>query len=395
MKTIQAKKGSVIAVQNSENKGFFYIVKSGVLEVDSEHKFKDKALSIFEPGDTLGLVSALTVRKFLVTIYARTDAVIIEIPIAKLGEYLATQRKIAIKMLARYTLELRTIHKYLSLANEPEYRYHSPEKLFYDAQQYIALEKPHYALYALKKFLPWAQQNKPELVEKAKQQIQGLGQNDRSVDWQSNLSRLQRDRILFLENESSQEIYVVKEGSVKLFKVVKSQELVIDILGQGEIFGEMAFIDQSYRMASAVTDSDSIILRFTKDTLFDDMGNQILQKIFEGLARRIWFSHQRLEILRISEPLDRLYTLIYSIMRNYEVKNREDFSDHERIEINISLEELKKMSGLSRVKPERIDGIMKDSNLDVKNKSIIISNRKRLLDRVSGHRTLNGQITAS
>ena len=66
--------GASVVVQNAPNPGIFYIVRKGTLSIDTEHRLSDRVLSRFEPGDSFGLVSALTGHHFLVTIYAETDA---------------------------------------------------------------------------------------------------------------------------------------------------------------------------------------------------------------------------------------------------------------------------------------------------------------------------------
>ncbi len=324
MRVLNVKQGSAVAVQNSENKGVFYIVKSGILEVDSEHRLSDKALSRFEAGDSFGMVSALTGHRFLVTVFAKTDAEVIEIPIQMMGSYLINQKSLAIRMMSLYTRELRTIHKHLSMANQPDDRYVSPKKLIHDAKIYMELGKPKYASYALYKYLDWLSKECPDAEQEssAKELLAQTKSNYKGKEWSSSEVSLSADEVIFLENEVSNEIYVVKSGSVKLFTITREQELIIDILGPGEIFGEMAVIDHFQRMASAVTETDTVIMRFTKQTLFDHDGVAILQKIFESLARRIWFSHQRLIILRIPDPVTRLYAFIFNLTRDQDIKNK-------------------------------------------------------------------------
>ena len=202
-------------------------------------------------------------------------------------------------------------------------------------------------------------------------------------------------KLFFLENESSNDIYVIKSGTVKLFTLAREQELIIDILGPGEIFGEMAFIDQNQRMASAVTDSESVLMRFTKETLFENAGDAILQKIFESLARRIWFSHQRLVILRIADPVTRLYAFVYNLIRDHEIKNKSWKKPEQEYCFQLSLAELKKMCGLSKLNDSKIDVFLNDRNLKIASDTIIVHNRKRIEEKVAYYKTRLGQISSN
>ena len=58
------------------------------------------------------------------------------------------------------------------------------------------------------------------------------------------------DRI-FREGDPGNQAYVVQTGEVELIKTVDEKEVVIGTVGQGGIFGEMALIDDSPRMALA------------------------------------------------------------------------------------------------------------------------------------------------
>lgn len=150
------KAGSTVVIQNAPNPGLFYIVRKGVLAIDTEHRLNDKVLSRFEAGDSFGLVSALTGHHFLVTIYAATEAQVAEIPIAMIGSYLKAQSDLAVKMLRLYSRELRTIQLHLSKLDNPEDRNITPDVLYNLSHKYIEWQKPHYAARALHAYIAWA-----------------------------------------------------------------------------------------------------------------------------------------------------------------------------------------------------------------------------------------------
>lgn len=78
----------------------------------------------------------------------------------------------------------------------------------------------------------------------------------------------------FFAEEKSDSIYLVKQGRVKLSRTsLEGREIILDILGPGEIFGELAVVGEDLRSHSAVALDDALICIITRET-------------FEGLLRR-------------------------------------------------------------------------------------------------------------
>jgi len=78
----------------------------------------------------------------------------------------------------------------------------------------------------------------------------------RSSDRRSTQTKLfENNHYVFREHETGQEAYIVKSGRVEIIKTVTednlTKETTLGILGEGTMFGEMALIDDSPRMASA------------------------------------------------------------------------------------------------------------------------------------------------
>nr|WP_269155461.1 Crp/Fnr family transcriptional regulator [Leptospira mtsangambouensis] len=209
-------------------------------------------------------------------------------------------------------------------------------------------------------------------------------------------ANLEAGEILFVESEKNNEIYVVLEGNVKLFSIVRGYEYVIDVLGPGEIFGEMSLIDNAPRMASAITETKSKILRVTAENLFESVGPSLLQKIFESIARRIWFSHQRLVILRLKTPVIRLYAYLYNSIRDQDIRlgRTLDESLANAHTIYIQMEELCNMCGIIKVKQDTIQEFLSDTNLVIEPSRITIKSRKRLEEKLGHYKSKEGQIVA-
>jgi CRP/FNR family cyclic AMP-dependent transcriptional regulator len=398
IREVKFVKDASIVVQDSVNPGYFFIVRSGRVVVDSEHMLVDHELSYYEPGDSFGLVSAMTGHRYLVTLYAETEVVLLQIPIKLLGTYLKGTKELAMKILGLYSRELRSLQKHLSRANRPADRTYHPERLLLNAKTYISWDKPELASYSLTRFIEWSKSSgSMTSLSEAEQLLNHTRTNYSGPKWENNQMKLKAGEVLFLESENSNEIYVVIEGSVKLFSIVRGMEYVIDVLSAGEIFGEMSLIDNAPRLASAVTETDSIILQVTADNIFESVGDALLQKIFESIARRIWFSHQRLVILRIKEPIARLYAYLYNSIRDKDIRLGRGVTESqaESYSFPMSIEELSSMCGIIKLKTESMREFLSDSNIQIQKGRITVKSRKRLEDKLGSYKTRGGQISAS
>ncbi len=396
---LQFKKGAAVVVQGQPNAGYFYIVRKGTLAIDAEHRLGDKALSRFDAGDSFGLVSALTGHLFLVTIFALTEAEVLQIPVDHLGLFIKKNQALGIRLMSLYARELRAFTKHLARANDFEDRSFRPDKLFAQAKIYLEWKQPRLASYALHRFVEWGEKSgeaNPAAVDAARTQLAGMQSSYAGPGWSGKSQALRAGEVIFLENEPGENVYVISKGRVKLFNIVRGHEYVLDILGEGEIFGEMAVLDKSPRMASAVTVAESEVLRLSPNVLMEEVGVAVMQKIFESLARRIWFSHQRLIILKLPKPIPRLYALLFNILRDQEIKKkmRQHNAPQEDIPVPVRFDELKMMCGILRIKDESIRSFLTDPNLTLGKEFIAVKSRKKLEEKIISIKTRTGDIGA-
>ena len=96
---------------------------------------------------------------------------------------------------------------------------------------------------------------------------------------------------IFRQFESGQEAFIIKSGSVQIIKTISkdgaNEERVLDTLGVGTVFGEIALIDSKPRMASARASSDNVSLHVLSHEQFSTMletTNPFIKKLLEILT---------------------------------------------------------------------------------------------------------------
>ncbi|MDH3998191.1 MAG: Crp/Fnr family transcriptional regulator [Desulfuromonadales bacterium] len=121
----------------------------------------------------------------------------------------------------------------------------------------------------------------------------------------SKMVSCQRNSQLFFAEESSDDIYLVKEGRVKLLRVSRDgREVILDILGPGEIFGELALAGETLRSHSAEAVDDALVCIIRRQDFEDllEQHPQMALKVLKLIGLRRRELEMRLEDL-VFQPL--------------------------------------------------------------------------------------------
>ena len=75
-----------------------------------------------------------------------------------------------------------------------------------------------------------------------------------------------KNKIIFLENEEGNELYIILKGSVKVVRISESgEEIILAVLQKGDFFGEMSLLDGKPRSATVISNEDSTLILFNKN----------------------------------------------------------------------------------------------------------------------------------
>ena len=70
-----------------------------------------------------------------------------------------------------------------------------------------------------------------------------------------------KKKIVFIENEEGDKLYIILRGSVKVTKISKSgEEIILAILHKGDFFGDMSLLDGKPRSATVISIEDSELM---------------------------------------------------------------------------------------------------------------------------------------
>jgi len=81
------------------------------------------------------------------------------------------------------------------------------------------------------------------------------------------------DTPIFRQGDPGNAAYVVQTGQIEIWVTEDDQKKVLGTIGPGGIFGEMALIDNSDRMASATAVEPSVCIMVPEKVFQDKMAN--------------------------------------------------------------------------------------------------------------------------
>ena len=107
-----------------------------------------------------------------------------------------------------------------------------------------------------------------------------------------------KDQIIFKQNSSGNEMYIVSSGRVKLFSESETgRRMVLATLKPGEHFGEMSLVDSSPRSATAIATRENtrlIVLDKPKFLYLVSQQPEFAFAMMETLCQRIRDSNAQL-----------------------------------------------------------------------------------------------------
>lgn len=110
-----------------------------------------------------------------------------------------------------------------------------------------------------------------------------------------------RGEKLFSHGDPGDKLYVLMSGKVRISREVSGMgEEALAVLGPGQIFGEMALLDEAPRSADAVVHESCDLLAIPRDA-FDD-----LLFLNKDLAYEVLWSIVRLLLARLRQTNDKL-----------------------------------------------------------------------------------------
>ena len=125
-----------------------------------------------------------------------------------------------------------------------------------------------------------------------------------------------KNSMIILEEEFGDTVFGIINGTVKITRVNdEGKEVILALLGQGELFGELAVLDGEARSANALAQEKCTLLAFPKGEFLNLLKNnfKITFALMGELAKRLRKSDQQIEALSLSDAEHRIGVSILNL----------------------------------------------------------------------------------
>jgi CRP/FNR family transcriptional regulator len=370
--------GSFIMVEGKKNETNFYIIRSGKVKVTKENPvLSEEPFTIIGPGDFFGVVSCMSGHSRQESAVALENTSLICVEKDMFGLLIQKNPAVAMKIIRFFSRKLRQFDHAITSLTLKTAGEEDPEHLFNIGEYYLKKRAINHAVYSYQKYIQFCPNGMYR--DKSLERLKTLKSPYKAPEmpYRTGMNRKYPDNtMLFSEAEPGDELFIIQDGKVKITKIM-DEEILLAVLKTGDIFGEMALLDNKPRSASAISYGDVTVLAINKSN-FEGMVQaqpQLATRLIQLLGERMWTAYRQLENLMIRNPLGRIYdTLLIQIEKQkitIEPKKPHNFE--------FGSKELINMVGLStREGEDLIVQLLEDKNINLVGGKIISSDLNEL-----------------
>jgi CRP-like cAMP-binding protein len=288
------QKNSYIILEGESKAEDFYIIKQG--HVNLIKKFpvaSEKHIENLGPGDFFGVVGAMSQLPQLETAVTTSPAHVISINHSKFADLVKNNPSLAIKIIRSFSKKLRIFNeRTVDFRNPIEGEDENFRTLLNIANSYVELHRNRIATYMYRCIIYHVPDTRSG--EEAREKLTSL---ESSHEFQKKTGVVQTfddGEVIFCENEPPNEVYILKKGKVRISRIVDGKDIQLFVMKPGDVFGEMALLENKNRSATAVAleESEVLVINRANFEMMTQKEPQLMTKLIALLADRIWTSNK-------------------------------------------------------------------------------------------------------
>jgi len=380
-------KNAYIVIEGKASNDCFYIIRSGKVVVRIEALNETETLN---PGDFFGVISAMSNHNSIETAQALTDVSLITVQKDQFPLLIQKNNPVAMKIILSFSKKLRELDTHMTeitlksvSLSENIANLYNIGLYYYNQRQY------NQAFYVLYRFLQYCPND--EKVNEAKKMLSEIKSEAKAVYLTSNSTDFKRtypdNTMIFCEHEPGNELFILQAGKVKIAKIIENKEVLIAVLKEGDIFGEMALLENKPRNASAIAYGETSLMSITKENFKNIISTQpqLVTKLISLLAERTWVVYRQLSNLQINSKVGRTYDMLLVQLE----KNKIPIIHGKNYSFEFGPNELINMVGLSSVEGrDVIREILKNKSFQSFDNKILVKDIEEIKKQVDYYRKM-------
>ncbi len=313
---VNFKKNSYIIVEGKQNAINFYIIRSGKVLISKEVEIVEEDRgNTFGPGDFFGVVSTMSSHSHIETALALTDVSLISVHRDQYDLLIERNTPVAMKIIQGFSRRMRYLDEAVTRLTFQNTAAEDSTHLFKVAEYYARQSQYNQAYYAYYRYLQYCPGGAN--VSIAKERMSKIHHYAKAVYLDKDSNEFTRvypkNTMICSEAEPGDELYIIQKGTVKITKIVDDKEVLLALLKSGDIFGEMALLENKPRSASAIAHDDATLMVANRANFVRMVKAQpqLITRLTRLLAERIWGVYRQLANIVMEDPLGRFYDRLW------------------------------------------------------------------------------------
>ena len=387
LQIINFKKDSYLVVEGKADSDRFFIIQKGHVEC---YKSAGTGIQPFMlgPGDFVGVVPCMSGHLQIETAVAMTDVTAISVRRDQYSELIVNNTPVALKIIRTFAARMRQMNEMLTIATLNTVVTDSSEQILKVAEYYENTMKKDIAVFAYYQYL----KTRPigPQAELAKKKFIQLKQRTNAVYFEptQDLTReYPKDTMIFSESQKGNDMFIIQSGEVAISKVVDGNEVTLAVLKKGDMFGEMALLENKPRSASAIAHSNCRLM-VVNHANFNQMVTtqpQLISRLTTTLAERLWSMYRQLDNANISDPNQKMLDML-SLQIEKQKINPEKL-EAKGIQTELTALDLANMCGIPKEQqPSVIYNFQQSPHIKLVDMKIFIKDAPELLKQTAFYR---------
>ncbi|MBQ9238040.1 MAG: cyclic nucleotide-binding domain-containing protein [Treponema sp.] len=310
---VSFKKGSFLLIEGNPDSDRFYIIQSGTVRCFKTTEIPGISPITLGAGDFIGVVSCLSDHSQVESVVALSDVVAIAVRRDQCSELISRNAPVAMKIIRAFANRMRLMNETLTKLTLKNVVLDTPEHMYDVGAYYDRIGAPNIAVYAYYHYLkacPGGNHFVP-----AKDRFIKLKPRTHAVYFEPTADLVRyypKGVMIFSESQSGGEMFIIQSGQVKISKVVDGNEVTLAMLKKGDMFGEMALLENKPRSASAIVHEDCELMVVNRHNFNQMVATQpqLIARLMTTLADRLWSMYRQIDNACLTDPVHKFVDML-------------------------------------------------------------------------------------
>ncbi len=383
---VNFKANSYLLVEGTDSNDKFYIIQKGIVNCYHEYAVSGSSNKKLGPGDFVGVIPCMSGHSQTETVIASTDVTAIVVRGDQYLDLIRQNTAIALKIVRYFAREMRLLNDTRTKVTLKKVVEDSQEEIYTIGKYYEdngCTSAAAYAYYQYMKQVPDGVN-----IAAAKQSFTKITGRVHPPYLESTADLVRSyplDSMIFADCQVGPDMFIIQDGTVKITKIVNGQEVILALLKKGDMFGEMALLDDKPRSACAIAHSDCklMVVNASNFNMMVTSQPEFISRLSSVLADRVWSMYRQLVNAQLTDPRERMIDMLALQMEQRNTPKEKGVP----VSTDFTPRDLINLSGIEEsLQKQAVYMLFSDPNIKIKGGKITVPDVQELVKQAEFYR---------